>query len=78
MAKRFYDTNSKAAMRQGGGMIQDARSKPCNLPTEVMDKVWGPGSYGMSDNIEDLYMGVSKQMRKDKADLGRELSPDKY
>lgn len=78
MAKRHFETNSKAAMREGGGMIQDARNKPCNLPTEVMDKEWGPGSYGMNDNIEDLYMGVKKQMREDAKDLSRELSPGKY
>lgn len=78
MAKKYFDTNSKEAMRQGGGMIQDARNKPCNLPTEVMDKPWGQGSYGMGDNIEDLYMGVSKQLREDAADLRREMSPGKY
>ncbi len=66
------------AMKEGGGMIHDDRSQPCNLPSGVMDKHYGMGTRGMGGSINDLYMGVQKQTQRDASDLSRELKPGKY
>lgn len=77
MAKRFHGTDGKNAMKEGSGMIHDAMSKPCNLPTEVIDKVWGSNA-GMTGGIKDLYEVAQKQIKGDRDDLNRLTKPGKY
>lgn len=76
MAKRYY--NGKMAMAEGGSMLHEDRSKPSNLPTEVMDKMVPSADYGMSQGYDDLFMGVQKQLKYDRAAINNALDPKKW
>lgn len=77
MAKRYYE-GARPMHARNKSMIDDAPSKPCNLPTEVMMKFYPESPYDNMGYVDTLYNGVEKQMRQDASDFRKVKSPKKY
>jgi hypothetical protein len=77
MSKRYY-SDKAGVMKRSSGMIHEDRSKPCLLPTEIIDKVWPDSANYHMKFTDTLFNGVSNQLRQDSADFGKAFSPKKY
>lgn len=78
MAKRRYHDNGKPMSGRAGGMINDDRSAPCNLPRNVMEKEYGYYPTSPLGMIDDLYSGVERQLNEDHRDAEKVFKPKKY
>lgn len=78
MAKRYHSSDPRKMMKQDGGMIHDDWSAPALLPRQVIDKEWPARHQYSGGYVDDLFMGVSKQLSEDASDLKRIMKPKKY
>jgi len=77
--KRKMEKSAGMEMKNYYGLLSDDPSKPCNLPTEVMNKPWPKGDeYHMGGEVDDLFRGVQAQQREDHAGMKRASKPGKY
>lgn len=60
------------------GMIHDDIHAPCMLPQHVIEKYWPASEHSPLGMVDNLFTGVSKQMKEDYNDLRREMYPKKY
>lgn len=66
---------SNAAMH----LISEDYSKRALLPTEVMQKPFGPSYGNTTGNIPaDLFIGVERQMAQTGREFAREVKPSKF
>lgn len=79
MAKRYYESKSeRSMMKKAGEMINEDRNAPALLPQYVIEKDYGYAGGMEHGYMDDLYMGVSKQMQEDRIDFKKVLKPSKY
>lgn len=88
MAKRYYQSKaepyanrevSKRMMKADGYMIHDDYSARSLLPQQVMQKEWPKAYNHMQDYyVEDLFLGVNKQLNEDGEGMKKAFGPGKY
>lgn len=75
MARRFKDGLMRC---RNDALIKEDYSKPCNLPTEVVQKDWPTaGDPGMG-YVDTGFAGVQKQLKRDNSEMRRIKKPAKY
>ena len=70
--------DTREMMKRSAGMIKEDASAPCMLPRQVIDEYWPKSARYEHGYMDDLFMGVQKQMSEDYNDLKREMKPGKY
>ena len=73
-----YEIGARPMHERNRSMISDDRMAPANLPQHVMEKYWPVSHNYHAGYVDTLFNGVSKQLREDYDDFGRELGPKKY
>lgn len=70
---------SKRMMREDGHMIHSDPYERSNLPQQVMQKEW-PRAYNHLQDyyVEDLFLGVNKQLNEDGEGMKKAFGPRKY
>lgn len=73
--KKYADETSA---NRDSRMIREDWSKPCLLPTEIIDKDWARNANYMKNGEADLFMGVQKQLKEDGEGFKKAFKPGKY
>jgi hypothetical protein len=64
--------------RYGHEFISEDHGAPALLPQHIVSKDYPRAYRGMGGHIDDLFMGVQKQVETDQSDMAREMKPSKW